>query len=222
MIPSTFDPLYFKTVPPTYSWDQGTPGVNYDPFGYITGLSSVKASTTLNDEKVEYVGYAPFAYFSLSSFPGELRDDYLALERTVDFGDYYNSESNVVTIPGLSSEKFCHIYVMPGLYTITYTRTEHTYYEYIDIDGSGNCLQKYCIDWSYGSLKSDIARKQFITWGSAQTGGIYQKKWEFERCEASEYMMAGLYIQPTDKAVKHPLSWQWYNFLCTPLSGNTR
>lgn len=222
MIPSTFDPLYFKTVPPTYSWDQGTPGITYDPLAFITALSSVSSVSIENEDNVEYVGYAPFAYISLSSFPGEIREDYLALERTVDFGDYYNTESNIVTIPGLSSEKFCHVYVMPGLYTITYTRTEHTYYEFIDIDGSGNCLQKYCFDWSYGSLESSIPRSNPITWASTNTGGIWQKKWEFERCEASEYMMAGLYIQPTDKAVRHPLSWQWYNFLCTPLSGNTR
>lgn len=220
MIPSTFDPLYFKSVLPTYSWDQGTPGVSLDSTLYTTSFASNSAVSTNNEEGVEYVGYAPFVYVSLSSFPGEVSgaSEFLALERTVDFGDYYNSDNNLVTMTGLSNESFCHVYVMPGIYTIKYTRTEHVQYEYLNIDGFGNCLQKYCVDWSFASLSGSVPRKDPITWTKAKLYGSYEKLWSFEECEASYSQMAGLYIEPTSKAINHPLSWQWYNFLSQPLS----
>lgn len=119
---STFDIFSIKTVPATYSWDKGTPVVTYTKF--ITDLSACKTPSS-NDIGHEYVGYAPFMQVSLSSSPGSISKSFLALRRTADYGDYYNSDSNLVTFPTLSNELFCHVYVMPGLYSIRFERTEY-------------------------------------------------------------------------------------------------
>lgn len=118
---STFDIFSIKTVPATYSWDKGTPTVDYNSF--VTDLSACKVVSN-NNIGYEYVGYAPFMQVSLSSSPGIVGKTFLALRRTADFGDYYNSDSNLVTFPTLSNELFCHVYIMPGLYSIHFDRTE--------------------------------------------------------------------------------------------------
>lgn len=211
MIESTFDPYSFKTVPSTYSWDQGTPGIDG---GFIDLLTDFSVCTAAADNELgyEFVGYAPFVFISLSSHPGTISDAFLALRRTTDFGDYYNSESNLVIKPGLRFEDFCHVYIMPGLYTITHERAEYMQVELEPFTAYGLCLQKYCIDWSFKTL-SGCPLEHPVTWGSTKTGGQYQKTWKFEPCEETWAANNGLYVQQPGKEERIPLSWQWFNFL---------
>ena len=214
MIDTTFDIFNFQTVPSTYSWDKGTPNL---PTGFndlVRDLSACRAVSTANEEGVEYVGYAPFVFLSLSSEPGTISDSFLALKRTVNFGDYYNSETNIDTrTTVLSYESFCHVYVMPGLYTITYERTEYIQSQIEKFNGFGSCLQKHCIDWSFKSLSGCDEANPGVTWASTKTGQPYEKKWKFEPCEEQWANNNGLYVQSIGKEPRLPLSWQWFNFL---------
>ena len=207
---STFDIFSIKSVPSTYSWDKGTPTLDYNEF--ITELSACSATNSTG--QTEYVGYAPFVFVSLSSAPGDISDTFLALKRVADFGDYYNSDSNIVTVPSLSNELLCHCYVMPGLYSVQFQRTEFIEAAAIaDFTPFGSCLQKHCIDWSWKSL-SNCTTELSVTWATSLSGNSYEKKWKFEPCEAEWALNSGLYIEKPDKEEVVPFSWQWYNFLC--------
>ena len=121
---STFDIFSAKTVPSDYSWDKG--GTTNDvSFTFGANLCACSTSVSNNEGGVEYIGYAPFVFVSLSSAPGSVSETSVALRRTADFGDFYNSDSNFVTFPTLSNELFCHVYVMPGLYSVRFERTEY-------------------------------------------------------------------------------------------------
>jgi hypothetical protein len=118
MANSTFDLFTTKTVLSTYSWDQGLPN---DP-GKVTLVSALCSET---NQHAQYTGYAPYVFVSLSSAPGDLREETILLMRTVNYGDYYNSDSNYTAVPTLSYETFCHTYVMPGTYTIEFKSIEY-------------------------------------------------------------------------------------------------
>ncbi len=208
---ATFDIFSVKSVPSTYSWDKGTPNVAYQEF--VTDLT---ACSTINENgDVEYVGYAPFMFVSLSSSPGQVSNSFLSLRRRANFGDYYNSSSNIVTMPTLSNELFCHCYIMPGLYSVKLERTEYIQAKVKPLTLYGDCLQKHCIDWSWKTLATRSS-EFFVTWSSTLSGNPYEKKWKFEACEASWANNNAVYDQTTENQEKHPLSWQWYNFLCDP------
>lgn len=211
---STFDMYSIESVRPDYSWDRGIPYQERIPM--MTGVSACSASSS-NSARIEYVGYAPFVFVCLSSVPLERPDNapaLLALTRTADFGDYYNNESNIVTkTTTLSAEAFCHVYVMPGLYSIKFEHTE--YMESAEVEpfkGYGACLQKYCIDWSWKKLANCIPTSLNVTWLSAKSGNPYQKTWKYQPCEVDWASNNGLYIQPMGQEEINPLSWQWYNY----------
>lgn len=208
---STFDIFSIKTVPSTYSWDKGTPNLDFNDF--ITELSACSAVSN-NEGAVEYVGYAPFVFVSLSSAPGNVSDNNLALRRVADFGDYYNSESNFITSPAFLNELFCHTYVMPGLYTIRLERTEYSEASAQTFSAFGNCFQKHCIDWSWKTL-SNCTSELSVAWSSTITGARYEKKWKYEPCTEDWASVDGLYIQKVTEEERVPLSWQWYNFFCS-------
>jgi hypothetical protein len=213
---ATFDIFSVKSVPSTYSWDRGTPNVSFGEF--LTELSACSANSN-NEGGVEYIGYAPFMFVSLSSSPGQVSNSFLALRRKADFGDYYNSSSNIVTVPTLSNELFCHSYVMPGLYSVRLERTEYIQAKVKPLTLYGDCLQKHCIDWSWKTLAT-CTQELSVTWASTLTASSYEKKWKFEPCEATWAVNNGVYDQNTAEPEKHPLSWQWYNFLCNPKFNN--
>lgn len=105
----TFDFLSIKTVLSSYSWDIDK---NPSPSSLITNASLLTASNT------NFFGYAPFVYVSLSSSVGSVASEDVAFQRYVNFGDYYNTETNVLFSPTLSNVAFCHNYIMPGVYSI--------------------------------------------------------------------------------------------------------
>jgi hypothetical protein len=212
MIDSTFNILDFRTVPSTYSWDQGTPETTDFSAYYLSGIRACSAVSLVNEDGIEYVGYAPYAAITLSSEPGTISDSYLALHRIVNFGDYYNSETNSIQREGLRNETFCHVYIMPGTYTITYEVKEYIQQEIEPISTTELCLQKHCLDWSFKTL-AEIKLDTPITWKSTKTNEQYQKTWKYEPCETEWASNKGLYVQSTGKQPRLPLSWQWYNFL---------
>jgi len=212
----TFDFFSIKTVPSNYSWDLGTPQVEF--FDFITDVSLVTAQSN-NSEQVEYVGYAPFVSVSLSSFAGTPSLSSIAVRRIADFGDYYNSESNFTSSPTLSNEVYCHNYIMPGLYTIKLTKVE-----YVEIDATSysafSCVERYCMEWSWKKLDCTSPLDPTVTWSDTLTGESYEKRWTDrpeEVCDAVWANSQGLYVQPEQQVTRFPLSWQWYNFLCQSL-----
>jgi hypothetical protein len=128
----TFDIIAGVTVPPAYTWDDGVPGVTYTSL--IRDLSSMKQ--TLSGGAVQYVGYAPYFTILLSSDPFE-GEEYLTpntsiqksfISREINFGDYYNSETNIyggnaVTVSQNNEWYATHTYMMPGTYSIKYRQT---------------------------------------------------------------------------------------------------
>lgn len=121
----TFDLLATQTVLSTYSWDDGTP---LKDFG-VTIIEDLSAGKTLTRVK-HLTGYAPFFTLLLSSDPHLNWAPYSntrIIQRTVDFGDYYNSETNIVTQKTTIPGKFyvCHTYIMPGTYKIKYSQTQY-------------------------------------------------------------------------------------------------
>lgn len=120
---ATFTPATVTTVKSNYSWDEGTPLVDLMPADLnINDPSSILSST--NIAGVEYLGYSPFTSVSLSSVVTP-NPSAVAIKRIVDFGDYYNSESNIVMTDTVSAEYFCHTYIMPGIYTVKMTIIEY-------------------------------------------------------------------------------------------------
>ena len=193
----TFDIFSIETVKPTYSWDSGTPVVFYSDF--VTTLSALSALSN-NSEGVEYVGYAPFMKVSLSSELGTTEgESWLEINRKINFGDFYNSETNYIETQSNVSEIFCHVYVMPGLYTLSFLSTKSETVSG-DLILSGDCIQKHCIDWSWKSL-SVCTPELSVTWRTTLPGNKYQKIWDFEPCEknwksAPDECGGDAYIQP--------------------------
>ena len=111
-----FQQIQVSTVKPTYSWDTQTPN------SYISESASLSGTT--------YIGYAPSVNLSFyAGFKGTNNNSFL-IKREVDFGDYYNSQTNTETSSFSGVTKFSHTYVMPGTYTITLTQTEYSKYTF--------------------------------------------------------------------------------------------
>jgi hypothetical protein len=224
----TFDFLNIVSVPADYSWDEGTPLVEYPNSNLITDVVS---SIDVNMQPdADYVGYAPFVSFSLSSFAGTPSPSSVAVQRLVDFGDYYNSDSNYVMNPTLSNAVFCHNYIMPGVYTITLTKTEYV----INSTSSAlfepySCMERYCdqgIQWTWNKTDCEYSSDPKITWNSTLSNQTWEKRWidrPEETCNASWAAVNGIYVETGDQFnSRYPLSWQWYNFLSqSPNKHNT-
>lgn len=210
----SLDPYLIKTVPPTFSWDEGPLGENGTNIStFLTSFSSLSASTTENEDGITYVGYAPFVFLSLSSYPGDVNEYHVGMEREVNFGDYYNDSTNIVSKTGLRYELFNHVYVMPGTYTIQMERTDYLKVQAVSPNIFGGCLQKHSINWVYNELVDcTMFSKNKVTWASTKPGGVYEKKWKYEPCEDVSKFAQGLYIQDTGISNDIPIAWQWHNF----------
>jgi hypothetical protein len=210
----TFDFFSIKTVPADYSWDNGSPLVEFSDSQMITDASILTGTDS------DYIGYAPFVTFSLSSQAGTPSLSSIVIQRSVDFGDYYNFDSNSVMNVTLSNVVFCHNYIMPGLYTVKLTKTEYVNAPIASFQGF-QCAERYCeqgITWSWSALDCEIPTDPSITWNQTLSGETWEKRWTDrpeEQCSASWATTNGLYIEPGSKtATRYPFSWQWYNFLC--------
>ena len=236
---ANFQVYSLKTVPSTYSWDFGTPNYSYTELKTISSLPAKEyiAGTSYNDPgstfTTEVTGYAPFveAIFTSTLEPTNYRLPvmFLGIERSVDFGDYYNSKESIIKDGTINNVAFCHSYVMPGLYAITYKQIEYINTRVNNSRFIGSCLQKHCVEWSWNKLR--CTNELEITWKNTKaiqnltTGaGISAKKWKFEPCMADWAFGDSVYVEKTGKIDKRlsSLTSQWYNFLKTsPSNRNT-
>lgn len=208
---STFEIINVQTCLPAYSWDEG------NPLDINAANIRIEPSAD-NEEGVRYVGYAPCVAVILSSDPGLGNNARKKIERIVNYGDYYNSESNIEKDTSYDSVYFSHVYVMPGTYTIDLVQTE--YIQIIVPDSMlvfGRCFQKYCVDWSWKNFNTtlnnnDPALSDF-KWKFAKRGQKYQKLWKWEPCSDSWATGNGVYVQKTSLTDENEVSWQWYNYM---------
>jgi hypothetical protein len=211
---SIFDTFSIKTVPSNYSWDEGVPD-EQTYLNFVTDLSALSSTSTNNEEGLEYVGYAPYMqvsfYSSLYLSAEDVPQNLIGLKREIDFGDYYNTESNVLISTSDQEQVLCHNYLMPGLYTIDYKATEYLlqYRAEFSSFGEDNCWEKYCLDWSWKATETKTLR----TWKSTLSGQPYEKKWRQEECDDLTFANKGLYIESVEQKNPYsPISCQWYNY----------
>ena len=87
---STLKPIYIRSVPSNFSWDDGE--------FYVT-TSSIVPSLTVDDKPV-YVGYAPITYALIESSPFNFSPNSSYYIRSINFGDYYHSNTNILNLSG--------------------------------------------------------------------------------------------------------------------------
>ena len=111
---STLEIIAFNTVSEEYSWDNGLPlQNNLEPL-----------SSHFNDDIRQFSGNAPFVSVLLSS-TNTYRTSSVGVRRTIDFGDRYNTNTNVQFSTLTGRVHFSHAYIMPGTYTITFKEEEY-------------------------------------------------------------------------------------------------
>jgi len=158
-----FKILSANTVPVNYRWDFG------NPFESFTTTTTAYTTT-------DYVsGYAPGVkvYFENTSILNE-GNDYTNF--IWNFGDYYNSTNNVVSLSEYSGTE--HLYLMPGKYTVTLTAKQTKLLPYID-PKSKICIGKYDIRWFWDDLLSDKLNN--LTWDNTLcVSDTFPKTWNDE------------------------------------------
>jgi hypothetical protein len=107
-----------RSVAPAFSWDNGNFSVSAVNLSSTQQISGVPA----------YVGYSPNVCLSCTSVvtPSSYNINSPYLVRAIDFGDYYNSSTNVVNASGTNQVDFKHTYIMPGLYSVTISNAEYS------------------------------------------------------------------------------------------------
>jgi len=119
---STLNIVSVSSVYSNFSWDNEV----YDFSNTIVPTLSV---TITNDTIPIYVGYAPTMFVALTSQVTKLSADdpnishYLV--RKIDFGDYYNEDTNTIILTGIDGLSAFHTYVMPGTYTVYLVEAEY-------------------------------------------------------------------------------------------------
>ncbi len=171
-------------------------------YNQITSVSAIGVTQTL------YVsGYAP--YLSLSAINlsdlGTIPASGARVDYTWNFGDYYNIGSNIIISP-LSSGSVSHVYIMPGIYEISLqqTYTVSSLVKEADLC-NGKCLEKYCENWYWDNLHSDI---RAITWDQTDTGQIFEKTWDYQPITSSDACFDNC-VPPCYET--HCQSWNWRN-----------
>ena len=219
----TFDFFNIETVPSTYSWDLGSPLVEF----FDTLTDSTKLTAKNEKGNTEYIGYAPFVSLSLSSTPGGSAKSSIAINRVADFGDYYNSSSNFTSNSTLSNVVFCHNYLMPGVYDIKLTKTEYSTIEIPD-DSIYKCIGRHCQRWSWKSqtpieptaeelYSANYVPPTVITWAETNPSSKYEKRWmdrPEEVCAEDWFVSKTVYTQPEKQLPGISFSWRWYNVQC--------
>lgn len=111
------------TVPVDYRWDNGVPIAAIPKYELVTNDPSLILTST-NSEGLVYTGRSPFTSITLSSTYTP-HPSAIAVKRVYEFGDYYNSQTNTIISTCFENEQVCHVYIMPGIYTITMSITEY-------------------------------------------------------------------------------------------------
>lgn len=139
-----FSVFYGETVPKTYFWDLGAP--------FQTPNTTTSATIYTQNGVPCISGYAPGlrVLFGNNSFSDEGFDlsDY-----TWDFGDYYHSNNNVVSLScGFGAVE--HTYIMPGEYTVSLRHVQSkSTTVFSQAADPTYCRGKYSIRWFWDELK---------------------------------------------------------------------
>lgn len=217
---ATFDPINITTVKSTYSWDEGTPLVEI-PTSDLEINSTTSILTSDNSAGIEYLGYSPFALVTLSSVVTP-NPSAVATKRIIDFGDYYNSESNIIRTESLSAEYFCHTYIMPGVYTVKMTIIEYVkladvatnlpfdstkvYFQPMEISGELPIFWQWCNYQCTSPLARLNPRSKNVPWSKAK----FQETKQFTWAESGS---------PCVSVPLQTTFWNWDGHLCS--SGGT-
>jgi hypothetical protein len=142
------------------------------------GTWTALTATYVSDESIIFTplptisGYAPglrvvFQNNSSNDYSYNVTEKY-----EYDFGDYYNSSNNIVSLPCPVNVE--HTYVMPGVYNVTlnHTRTETP----TIVDPSlRHCQGLYNYQWYWDNLGPGLA--QSVTWDQLSAGAPLEKSW---------------------------------------------
>ena len=168
-----------------------------------------------------YTGYAPHVNISINSSTSNSNIAFSAAAiRSVDFGDSYNSENNIVTTEGYNPAVFCHTYVMPGTYLVKFNQTE-----YVTVNNfrkqkclgkhernwkwnlyKSDCFQKHYLFWNWNALQNPTLSGTYATWQSSAEYQDLQKKWKFEPTEEQLMWFKTATNQSLNKKWKEDLS----------------
>lgn len=184
-----------ETVPENYSWDIGAP------------LDTTITTTTAYATTSYTSGYAPglrVFFYNNGSIPDAGFDQ---ISYNWNFGDYYNSYSNNISLSCISLVQ--HTFIMPGTYTVTLTQIQSK--KRIDLDPSvlaRLCLGKYSINWYWDNLV--CGNLQETTWDQTMctppvSAGIPRSKWWAEETQCFQ---------------KHCKFWSWYDLANNADSSN--
>jgi hypothetical protein len=220
---ATFDPINITTVKNTYSWDEGTPLVELTLADLEVNNPNFILSS-LNDAGIEYLGYSPFAAVTLSSVMTP-NPSAVATKRIIDFGDYYNSESNIIMTDTVSAENFCHVYIMPGVYTVKMTVVEYIRARDIPLNTAlpSNSLSLYV---QPTELKEDLPI--FWQWynyyceNKCNPPNLRNKetKWSETQFQETEQFTWAESSSPCVDVAAEDVSWMWDDHSCA-LSAST-
>lgn len=219
---ATFHPVNITTVKSNYSWDDGTPLVEISPADLSINEPACILSST-NISGIEYLGYSPFASVTLSSVVTP-NPSAVATKRIVDFGDYYNSESNIIRTDTLSAEYFCHTYIMPGVYTVKLTVIEYVklqdvntnlpisntqiYFQPTELERELPIFWQWCNYQCNHPLASLNKRSKNVSWSEAE----FQENYEFTWAESGSPCVS----VPTQLTL-----WNWDGQKCTTANTTT-
>jgi hypothetical protein len=206
--------LTVKSVASDYSWDKLNP------------TESTLISSNLSGGR--FVGYAPLVSVLLSACCVEdLSGQAIAFRGIADYGDFYNSETSTQVSTTSGTQIFCHNYLMPGVYTLTYKQTTYIptdvtkcgsgvynpYDTYVEKEDLKAVRPPFSWIW-YNFFKDDYdprteklgsfePRNELITWDDCVFQGSKQITWE----EASG---------PAIEIRHSPVSWQWKKIKTVP------
>lgn len=92
-----------------------------------------------------------------------------------DFGDYYNQSTNVAYTTSIS-DSVSHLYIMPGIYTVTLTRNTFKLNTIQSINTEA-CKDRNGIYWNWSSVLSSSDISQNITWDQTKSSASKPKTW---------------------------------------------
>lgn len=153
------------TVSKDYSWDHGIP---------LTGTNIVNVTPNTGSSYIS--GYAPGVkvFFKNNSISDS---DFSKITYNWDFGDYYNNSSNNISIPCTNNIE--HIFIMPGIYTITLTHRQSKIRQDFDyVANSDYCKSKYDFRWFWDNMVS--VSGDSLTWDETGCTAKYSKWWDNE------------------------------------------
>jgi hypothetical protein len=189
MFITEFFTLSGTTVPKDYSWDQGIP---------LTGTNIAEINLTNN---LYISGYAPGVkvLFKNNSVTDS---NFSNVAFDWSFGDYYNVGTNNITLSCNKNTE--HIFIMPGIYTVSLTHRQSRLRKDFNYVENGNyCIGKYDFRWFWDNMTS--LSGDTLTWDETKCVAKYSKWWDDEvKCFA-----------------KYCKFWSWYDLRSVATQGTT-